>query len=156
MKTRLVAMSLAIALISSACTQARATEESPAFSSVPATNTPQGGRDYSTTRTSDAGVYTVSFEPDGSPIAINKIQTWTIHVETADGTLVDDAAIAVGGGMPEHGHGLPTQPEVTENLGGGDYKVEGIKFQMPGWWIVTFDIDSEAGHDSVTFNLQLN
>jgi hypothetical protein len=58
--------------------------------------------------------------------------------------------------MPQHGHGLPTLPQVTENLGEGDYRVEGLKFHMPGWWIVEFDISADGMNDHVTFNLQLN
>ena len=60
---------------------------------------------------------------------------WTLHVERADGTPVDDATITVDGDMPQHGHGMPTQPQVTENLGNGDYLVDGLKFQMGGWWL---------------------
>jgi len=57
--------------------------------------------------------------------------------------------------MPEHGHGLPTEPKVTKNFGDGTYLVEGIKFSMPGWWIMTFTIKANGKTDSVTFNLQL-
>lgn len=38
--------------------------------------------------------------------------------------------------MSQHGHGLPTRPQVTQNLGNGDYLVEGTKFQMGGWWVM--------------------
>ena len=53
--------------------------------------------------------------------------------------------IQVSGDMPEHRHGMPTQPQVTQNLGGGDYLVEGMRFQMGGWWAVTFAIDADGG-----------
>jgi hypothetical protein len=76
-------------------------------------------------------------------------------VETADGQPVENAAIVVDGGMPQHGHGLPTQPQVTQNLGGGDYLVEGLKFQMPGWWEVKFRITADGQSDGVIFNLVL-
>jgi hypothetical protein len=68
---------------------------------------------------------------------------------------VDDAEITVDGGMPQHGHGLPTSPQVTQNLGGGDYLVEGVKFQMLGWWEVKFNINANGQSDTVTFNLIL-
>jgi hypothetical protein len=57
--------------------------------------------------------------------------------------------------MPQHGHGLPTSPQVTQNLGNGDYLVEGMKFQMPGWWEVRFSISAGAQTDTITFNLTL-
>jgi len=111
--------------------------------------------DYSTTRLSDKGVYKVTFFSLSDPLPLNKIHSWRLHVEKADGGPLEEAAIQVAGGMPQHGHGLPTQPQVTENLGGGDYLVEGMKFQMPGWWVVRLSISSGGTTDQVTFNLQL-
>jgi hypothetical protein len=57
--------------------------------------------------------------------------------------------------MPQHGHGLPTAPQVTEYLGNGDYLVEGMKFQMGGWWEVRFNITAGDLNDTITFNLTL-
>jgi hypothetical protein len=57
--------------------------------------------------------------------------------------------------MPEHGHGLPTEPEVNDETAPGVYLVEGMKFSMPGWWVVTFHVKSGSSEDSVTFNLRL-
>jgi hypothetical protein len=111
--------------------------------------------DLATTRRSNQGVYQVSYAPRRGPIAINQIHSWTIHVATTDGRPVTDAAISVDGGMPQHGHGLPTQPQVTKHLGGGDYLVEGMKFQMGGWWVVDFTIDAAGQRDTVRFNMIL-
>jgi hypothetical protein len=111
--------------------------------------------DLSTTRLSNAGLYRVSYAPRRVPIAINQLHSWTIHVASADGRPVTDAAIAVDGDMPQHGHGLPTQPQVTKHLGNGDYLVEGMKFQMGGWWVVDFSIDAHGQHDTVRFNMIL-
>ena len=88
--------------------------------------------DYAVERQSDQGLFTVRYASELDPVSINEVHAWTLHVETADGQPVDGAVIAVDGGMPEHNHGMPTQPEVTENLGDGNYRVEGMKFQMPG------------------------
>jgi hypothetical protein len=115
-----------------------------------------GERDYSTTRTSERGLFKATITPDGEPIAINEIHTWTLHVETPDGEPVEDAVIEMDGEMPEHGHGLPTKPQVTEYLGDGDYRVEGVKFQMTGWWEVKFEIAANGQTDEVTFNLMLS
>jgi hypothetical protein len=57
--------------------------------------------------------------------------------------------------MPEHGHGMPTQPEVTQELSGGEYLVEGMKFSMPGWWVMKFHIKTIDKEDHATFNLLL-
>lgn len=89
------------------------------------------------------------------PVPVNQIHTWTIHVESADGEPIQQAEITVDGGMPQHGHGLPTKPQVTQDLGDGDYQVEGLRFNMPGWWEVSFHITANEQSDSVTFNLSL-
>jgi hypothetical protein len=68
---------------------------------------------------------------------------------------VNVAKVAVDGGMPQHGHGLPTRPRVTRVLGGGDHLVEGMKFNMGGWWVVKFAVQADAGRDSLVFNLKL-
>ena len=111
--------------------------------------------DYSRTRTSEAGRYRATIRPQGDTIPQGKLQRWTLHLETAGGAPVDSAAIAVDGGMPQHGHGLPTKPRVTRPLGNGDHLVEGMKFNMGGWWVVKFRVNAEAGRDSVVFNVKL-
>lgn len=111
--------------------------------------------DTSSTRTSDQGLYQVSISSQLDPIAINEIHNWTLHVETADGQPVEDAEITVDGGMPQHDHGMPTAPQVTQDLGNGDYLAEGMKFQMNGWWEIKFVIESAGQSDGVTFNLLL-
>jgi hypothetical protein len=107
--------------------------------------------DYATTQQSAAGTFTATIEPPAAPIAMNQIHTWTIDVSRTDGTPVDVAEITVDGGMPQHGHGLPTTPQVTKDLGGGRFEVEGMKFNMPGWWVVNVHV----GDDEATFNLSL-
>ena len=111
--------------------------------------------DYSRTRTSEAGLYRATIEPQGDTIPQGKLHRWTLHLETAKGTPVDSATIAVDGGMPQHGHGLPTKPRVTRDLGNGDHLVEGMKFNMGGWWVVKFRVAAAAGSDSLVFNLKL-
>ena len=116
---------------------------------------PPADLDYSRTRISEAGRYKATIKPDGDTIPKGKLQRWTLHLETANGAPVDACTITVDGGMPQHGHGLPTKPRVTRPLGNGDHLVEGMKFNMGGWWVVRFAITSSAGTDTVTFNLGL-
>ena len=111
--------------------------------------------DTATTRLSDQGTFEVSYDSDLDPVAINKLHRWTLRVTTADGQPVEDAQLTVTGGMPQHNHGMPTTPQVTGHLGNGEYQVEGMKFQMPGWWTVTVKIAADGQQDSVTFNLVL-
>ena len=116
---------------------------------------PPADLDYSRTRMSERGVYRATIVPQVDTIRVGRMHAWKLRVETSDGQPVDDATITVDGGMPQHGHGLPTKPRVTRSLGGGDHLVEGMKFNMGGWWTVTFAVSAAAGADSVTFNLSL-
>ncbi len=116
---------------------------------------PPAGADYTAERLSEAGRYRVSWRADASPVPVGRLHAWTLHVAHADGSPVANAAIKVDGDMPQHGHGLPTRPRVTRNLGNGDYLVEGVKFQMGGWWVMQFDVEAEGQRDKVRFNLRL-
>lgn len=116
---------------------------------------PPANLDYGRTRTSENGRYSATIVPEGDSIPRGKLQAWTLHLQTSDGSLVDSAAITINGGMPQHGHGLPTKPLVTRPLGRGDHLVEGMKFNMGGWWVVKFYVAAAAGADSIVFNLKL-
>ena len=104
---------------------------------------------------SDNKNYQVSYTSKLDPIAINIMHAWILHIENKIGEPVSNAEVIVDGGMPEHDHGLPTQPQVTQNLGNGDYLLEGLRFHMGGWWQVTITIQNQGISDSVTFDLQL-
>ena len=111
--------------------------------------------DYSTTRSSDKGLFNVAYTASTGNVPVNQMHQWTLHVETADGQVVEKANITVDGDMPQHGHGLPTRPKVTKYLGNGDYLVDGMKFQMGGWWLMDFTITADGQTDAVHFNMML-
>ena len=111
--------------------------------------------DYSRTRSSEAGIYRGTIHPAGDSIPRGKLHSWTLHLEDAAGAPVNEARLVVDGGMPQHGHGLPTRPQVKRLAENGDYLVEGMKFNMGGWWVVKFRVDATAGDDSLVFNLKL-
>ena len=108
--------------------------------------------DLSLTRPSVANKYVVTLQPPATPAAINQLHSWQVRVASPAGTPVAHARIAVDGGMPQHGHGLPTRPQVTQELPDGNYLIEGMKFSMTGWWELKLAIDSPEGADKVIFN----
>ncbi len=116
---------------------------------------PKPELDLSRSRASENGVYVVAVAPEAEPIKLGELHSWIVTVQTPDGMAVEDASFEVDGGMPDHNHGLPTSPKVTENLGDGRYRLEGVKFSMTGWWELSFDISAAPGSDSVTFNMVL-
>lgn len=113
------------------------------------------GEPTATTVSSEDGRFNLSYKTDPEPIPPNRIHTWTLTINGADGRPVEDAAVTVVGDMPEHGHGLPTQPEVRWDSQKGTYRVEGMKFNMPGLWIVTFHVKAGDVRDSASFVLRI-
>lgn len=90
-----------------------------------------------------------------SPLAINRIHGWRLRLTTADNIPLTDASIRVAGGMPDHDHGLPTEPEVTGESEPGVYKLEGLRFHMPGRWLLTFDIAIDGATDNASLEFEL-
>ena len=96
--------------------------------------------------------FVVAVQPPATPPAINQIHSWQVKLSTPDGAPVAHARITVDGGMPQHGHGLPTRPQVTRELADGTYLLEGMKFSMTGWWEIKLAIQTADAADKVTFN----
>ncbi len=108
--------------------------------------------DVRLTRPSAENKYVVTLQPPATPAAINQLHTWQVKLASSTGAPIAHARISVDGGMPQHGHGLPTKPQVTQELSAGTYLIEGMKFSMTGWWEIKLAIDSPEGADKVTFN----
>jgi hypothetical protein len=116
---------------------------------------PPADLDLSRDRTTAKGLYRVSIAPEAEPFDRTALHAWIATVKAPGGAPVDGARIAIDGGMPQHGHGLPTAPQMTAALGEGRYRIEGVRFNMSGWWEFKLRIDAAAGTDDVTFNLSL-
>ena len=105
-------------------------------------------------RATSGGMYSVTIE-ETAPYRTGKLFSTVIAVRDAQGNAVEGAEIAIDGGMPQHGHGLPTKPRLAKRLGSGRYMIDGLKFNMGGWWELKFAITNGTARDSVTFNLDL-
>lgn len=116
---------------------------------------PPADLDISRERATEGGLYVVAIAPVAEPVEVGPLHAWTIALRDAAGAPVDGAHFHVDGGMPQHGHGLPTAPAVTQDLGEGRYLLEGVRFNMGGWWELHLGIEGPAGSDAVTFNLDL-
>jgi len=107
-------------------------------------------------RAGEKRLYVISCESCVTPIPLHRLHCWTVHVRTPDGRPVDGALVRVDGGMPSHGHGLPAVPSPGEPVGQGDYRVEGVKFQMPGHWRMVVAVQGPAGADTAVFEMDLS
>lgn len=104
---------------------------------------------------SAAGAFRLTYHSDLEPLVINRMHGWVLELETADGEPVEGAELTVEGGMPAHDHGLPTRPRVTEDLRGGRYRLEGLRFHMNGAWELVIRIDADGRRDRVVILLTL-
>lgn len=91
-----------------------------------------------------------------SPLTINQIHSWHVRLLDDEGIALTVDELTVNGGMPEHDHGLPTQPRVTSRLEDGDYLLEGVRFHMQGLWqlLIEFQRDGVADATTIDFTLQ--
>ena len=104
---------------------------------------------------SASGAYQVRYRSELQPIRINSIHAWVLQVLTVEGKPVSDAVIEIRGGMPQHDHGLPTQPQVSAGPGEGNYRIEGLRFHMQGAWQLSLAIRSGKEQDTCVISLQL-
>lgn len=103
----------------------------------------------------DAGHYRVRTRPAEPPVELHVMHDWIVGIELVDPAAPIPTAVRFDGGMPSHGHGFVTQPRVTRNLGGGEFLVEGVKFHMPGDWVLRITVASRDGSELVTLPLSL-
>ena len=57
--------------------------------------------------------------------------------------------------MPRQACGRRAAPQAGAHLGEGRYRIEGVRFNMGGWWELKLAISSGIGQDDVTFNIVL-
>ena len=97
------------------------------------------------------GIYTVTIQPSDSEIPIAKRHAWKISIQDRTGGAIQPTQLAFYGGMPAHGHGLPSAPRVTRELAPGIYLVEGVLFNMHGNWEIVVGVVGPAGADKAIF-----
>jgi hypothetical protein len=111
--------------------------------------------DLGTVRLGTGGLFRVGYETAPTPPPVGTLHTWTLTVTSPDGRPVEGADVRLDADMPQHGHGLPTVPRVTGEVAPGRYLVEGMKFQMGGWWVVDVVVEARGVRDEVRFDLLL-
>jgi len=108
--------------------------------------------DLALTRASPGNHFRITLVPPQGAVPIQQIHSWTVKVATPGGEPVANALVYMNGGMPEHGHGMPTRPAVTREIVPGTYLVEGVKFNMSGWWELLVAVQKGPASDVTAFN----
>lgn len=83
-------------------------------------------------------------------------QTCSVNLRQADGSPVETPVVVIRGGMPAHGHGLPTAPEASPGDTPGTYAIKGLKFSMPGEWVLDASFKEKDTVETVRFEFTLN
>lgn len=102
------------------------------------------------------GHFRILAMPAQDGIALRKYHDWTVEVHDAKGKPVELDGLSVTGGMPGHGHGLPSQPKVTKYLGEGKYRLSGFLFNMHGDWTLRFHMTKRGVQDVAELTLMLD
>ena len=109
--------------------------------------------EYPTTMLSENGIYEVSYTSTPSPIPLNEdfSITMTISDPTDQMVITEALTVDIDAEMPTHDHGMPQSPD-TSDLGNGQFRADGMFFQMPGYWHISAWITNANGDfDKTTF-----
>ena len=86
--------------------------------------------------------------------SVGEFQNCTLKLNSSQ-TLPSDLSISVDGGMPAHGHGLPTAPQVVATDKAGEYRIEGLKYSMSGEWLLGFMLQSKNLSDKIVYKFSI-
>lgn len=116
-------------------------------------------RTWGAPRATQQGRYTVELSADPAVPPMGELFVMQAILRDREGELVEDAKVKLDARMPQHNHGMATDPIddpgecVTPKdcrHSGGVYRTSGFKFHMPGEWTVSVEIVGPEGQDSTT------
>lgn len=97
--------------------------------------------------------YTVAFRTQPAPLAVGQHFAVAFVVCPKDGAAAP-TAVAVDANMPAHKHGMNYRTTVTRATD-GTWRADGLMFQMPGRWDLTFDVATGGGTQRLAYGLDL-
>lgn len=112
------------------------------------------------TRVTQLGRYEVGLVIEPEPPPIGELFAVVTTVRTHDGFPVEDGKVKVDGWMPDHNHGMQTDPRVDPGVcdaagvcihKDGVYRSEGFKFHMDGRWSIRIAVEGPRGADATSF-----
>ena len=104
---------------------------------------------------SERDVYTLTFTNKETSIPLRVMHDWQVSFKTKNGKLFIPGHISIGGGMPSHGHGLPSEPRFTRAVNKGKLLLSGVLFNMSGEWEIRITFTGPEGLDTVIFPLEV-
>lgn len=103
--------------------------------------------------------YVVALETEPDPPGMSELFVLVATVTDRDGKPIENAKVKLNARMPQHNHGMMTEPKPVAGVcdgtdcrwPGGIYRSEGFKFHMGGEWTVTVEVDAPMGFDNTSF-----
>ena len=136
------------------------------LAALPAVSAAEGGREPAAApglpapfQPTERGVYSASFSPRSGRalerLPVGELHAWVLELRDGGGHPFIPGTISISGGMPSHGHGLPSEPEATRMLGPGRFLVEGVLFNMPGAWVLQATVTGPEGLDTLRLAFEI-
>lgn len=87
---------------------------------------------------------------------LGRFHDWEFNVTRAGSqtALARDTKFKFVADMPQHLHGLASEPKVS-NEGSGVFKVSGVRFHMPGWWTINVEVSEGSQKEDFEFQFML-
>ena len=106
------------------------------------------------TQDSSTGVYKVELTPADEKVPLLQLHHWFARFYLSDGSEIRPQQIILSGGMDAHGHGLPTEPKLSEYVTDKGFQIDGVRFNMAGLWSLRVDFVYANKSDYADFELE--
>lgn len=101
------------------------------------------------------GSYRASIIGLPEPIELGRSLALTVEIRTAADAPVEGAVLALESWMPDDETVSVARSGAIQEVGGGLYRVEGLRFASRGWWNLRVQISTARLTDSLAFNVVL-
>jgi hypothetical protein len=124
-------------------------------SALPERPSPKTSRpDMATSRLSRERVYRVSYTGD-KPNSYGVPFSWQVKLEDTNGLPIKGAKLKLRLSMPQSGYAPVISGIAVKEVGGGLYKISGLRCDRPGIWRAALEVHGRGYGDVVDFNLQV-
>lgn len=102
--------------------------------------TPRGSRAFASELTTD-GRYRIEWRSVPDPLPLNRDFRLEVRLNPVEGAEPPSQPLELRADaeMPEHQHGMLQTP-ISRALGERRFEVEGMRFHMPGRWVLLFEV----------------
>lgn len=98
--------------------------------------------------------FRVVFTTAPLPIPMNEPFEIRAQIEPVGEKPPGEVKLRVDAAMPDHRHGMNTQPQVTREAD-GSWRVRGMLLHMPGYWELYFDLERDGETERAQYNFEL-